>query len=57
MSTIVCTANVDDRFLISVTNHGTLSEEEGPLGRGGIHLTKQGKGIFASKRADMIVRT
>lgn len=47
MSTIFCTDNIDDRFLISVTNQ--LSEDEGPLGRGGICLTKQGKSIFASK--------
>ena len=37
-------------------DHGTLFVDQHLLGREGIHLTKRGKGIFASRIADLIRR-
>lgn len=37
-------------------DHGTLFTDHCLLRRDGIHLTKQGKAIFASRVADLISR-
>ena len=35
-------------------DNGTLFEDQRVLGKDGIHLAKQGKGIFASRMADLV---
>ncbi|XP_065436072.1 uncharacterized protein LOC135979801 [Chrysemys picta bellii] len=37
-------------------NHGMVFQEEGVLGRDGLHLTKRGKSIFASRLANLVRR-